>query len=248
MNLSCVILFASVAIFAPAYGCIVKANPSLNIRSAASATASIVGSLYQGTTVSCPQKQNGFCRVGTNKWASAKYINCATARSNGFDNKPPASDYTRKTWRGVTLNQRTIELIKRAEVYMAEMGKPGFQFSFSQGSYSSTVPGSAGTHDGGGAVDIRTSVVNNNKKTVDTMVVAMRKAGFAAWSRGRVADSFQNNKHIHAIAIGDVQASKTAKKQEASFKRGRNGLANDGPDPDAYLGRATPTWAKRLLG
>ncbi|CAF1546384.1 unnamed protein product [Rotaria sordida] len=234
--------------FAPAYCCIVKANPSLNVRNAASATARIVGSLYQGTTVSCLQKQNNFCRVGTNKWALAKYINCATGKSNGFDNKPPASDYTRKIWRGVTLNQRTIEMIKRAEVYMVEMGKPGFQFSFSQGSYSSRVPGSAKTHDGGGAVDIRTSVVNNNKQVVDTMVVAMRKAGFAAWSRGRVADTFQNNKHIHAIAIGDVRASAAAKNQVASFKRGRNGLKGDGPDPDAYLGRATPTWAKRLLG
>jgi hypothetical protein len=62
--------------------------------------------------------------------------------------------------------------------------------------------------------------------------------------RGRVADSFQNNKHIHAIAISDKKSSSGAKNQVASFKRGRNGLANDGADPDAYLGRATPAWAK----
>ncbi|CAF1383038.1 unnamed protein product [Rotaria sordida] len=239
-----VVLFVNIVLFAPAYSCIVKANPSLNIRSAPSATASVVGSLLQGTTVSCLEKQNGFCRVGTNRWASAEYINCNTAASDGFEKKAPAADYTRKTWRGVTLNQRTIEMIQRAEVYMAQMGKSGFQFSFSQGSYSSSVAASAGTHDGGGAIDIRTSVVNNDKKTVDTMVVALRKAGFAAWSRGRVADSFQNNKHIHAIAIGDVQASTGAKNQIASFKRGRNGLKGDGVDPDAYLGRATPTWAQ----
>ncbi|CAF0943620.1 unnamed protein product [Rotaria sordida] len=244
MRLPFVVLFVNIVLFAPAYSCIAKANPSLNIRSAPSATASIVGSLLQGTTVSCLEKQNGFCRVGTNRWASAEYINCNTAASDGFEKKAPAADYTRKTWRGVTLNQRTIEMIQRAEVYMAQMGKSGFQFSFSQGSYSSSVTASAGTHDGGGAIDIRTSVVNNDKKTVDTMVVALRKAGFAAWSRGRVADSFQNNKHIHAIAIGDVQASTGAKNQIASFKRGRNGLKGDGVDPDAYLGRATPTWAQ----
>ncbi|CAF2557304.1 unnamed protein product [Rotaria sp. Silwood2] len=245
MCLLFVVLLVSVALFAPIdSSCIVKANPSLNIRSAASATASIVGSLLQGTTVSCLEQKSSFCRVGTNRWASAEYINCATATSNGYDQKSPAADYTRKTWRGVMLNQRTIEMIQRAEVYMAQMGKTGFQFSFSQGSYSSSVAASAGTHDGGGAIDIRTSVVNNDKKTVDTMVVALRKAGFAAWSRGRVADSFENSKHIHAIAIGDAQASSGAKNQVASFKRGRNGLKGDGVDPDAYLGRATPTWAQ----
>ncbi|CAF2409716.1 unnamed protein product [Rotaria sp. Silwood2] len=245
MCLLFVVLLVSVALFAPIdSSCIVKANPSLNIRSAASATASIVGSLLQGTTVSCLEQKSSFCRVGTNRWASAEYINCATVTSNGYDQKSPAADYTRKTWRGVMLNQRTIEMIQRAEVYMAQMGKTGFQFSFSQGSYSSSVAASAGTHDGGGAIDIRTSVVNNDKKTVDTMVVALRKAGFAAWSRGRVADSFENSKHIHAIAIGDAQASSGAKNQVASFKRGRNGLKGDGVDPDAYLGRATPTWAQ----
>jgi hypothetical protein len=62
-----------------------------------------------------------------------------------------------------------------------------------------------------------------------------------AWSRGRVADSFQNNKHIHAIAIIDTQASSDAKNQLASFKRGRHGLKGDDADPDTYLGRATST-------
>src|ERR1041384_1510559 len=94
-----------VAVFAPSDGCIVKANPSLNVRSSASTTASTVGSLLQGSTVSCLEKQNGFCRVGTNRWASAEYINCATESSDGFETKAPAADYTRKTWRGVTLNQ-----------------------------------------------------------------------------------------------------------------------------------------------
>jgi len=49
---------------------------------------------------------------------------------------------------------------------------------FSQGSYSSSFPA-----DGVGAMEIRTSVVNNDQKRFDTMIVA-------AWSHGRVADSF----------------------------------------------------------
>jgi hypothetical protein len=36
---------------------------------------------------------------------------------------------------------------------------------FSPGSYSSSFPASASTDDGGGAIDIRTSVVNNDKKS-----------------------------------------------------------------------------------
>ena len=237
------VLVAFVVLAAPICACISKANPTLNVRKTASTTGTIVDKLYQGTTVKCLEKSNGFCRVGTDRWASAEFINCATATSDSYGSTAPKADYTRKTWRGVTLNQRTIEMILRAEVHMAEMGMAAFQFSISQGSYSSSVAASAGTHDAGGAVDIRTSVVNNDKKKVDTMVVALRKAGFAAWSRGRVADSFENNKHIHAIAIGDAQASSGAKNQVASFKRGRNGLKGDGADPDAYLGRATPAWA-----
>lgn len=224
--------------------CIVKANPTLNVRKGPSTTAAIVDSLYQGTTVKCLETQTGFCRIGTDRWASAEFINCATTKSDTYESTAPKADYTKKTWRGVTLNQRTVEMILRAEVYAEQMGMSGFQFSLSQGSYSSSVAASAGTHDGGGAIDIRTSVVNNDKKKVDTMVVALRKAGFAAWSRGRVADSFENNKHIHAIAIGDTAASSGAKSQVDSFKRGRNGLKGDGVDPDAYLGRATPAWAK----
>ncbi|CAF1081476.1 unnamed protein product [Adineta steineri] len=239
-----IILFSLIALYTPIYSCIVKANPTLNVRQTPSATGTIVRSLYQGTTIKCLENKNGFCRIDTNQWASAEYINCATTASNSYESTPPKADYTRKTWRNVKLNQRTIDMILRAEVYMTQMGMSGFQFSLSQGSYSSSVAASAGTHDGGGAIDIRTSVVNNDKKKVDTMIVALRKAGFAAWSRGRVADSFENNKHIHAIAIGDREASSGATNQVASFKRGRNGLKGDGVDPDAYLGRTIPAWAK----
>jgi hypothetical protein len=244
MHLFIVVLSALMASIPSIHGCITKANPTLNVRKSPSTTAAVVDSLFQGTTVKCLEKKDGFCRIGTDRWASAEYINCATSKSDTYESTAPGADYTRKSWRGVTLNQRTIEMFLRAEVYMEQMGMAGFQFSLSQGSYSSSVAASAGTHDGGGAADIRTSVVSNDKKKVDTMVVALRKAGFAAWSRGRVADSFQNNKHIHAIAIGDTQASSGAKNQVASFKRGRNGLSGDGADPDAYLGRATPAWAR----
>ncbi|CAF1031070.1 unnamed protein product [Adineta ricciae] len=243
-SLIAILAFSFTVLYIPIHSCIVKANPTLNVRKTPSASGTIVKSLYQGTTVNCLEKKNGFCRVGTDQWASSEYINCATSKSDSYEYTAPKADYTRKTWRGVKLNQRTIDMILRAEVYMEQMGMSGFQFSLSQGSYSSSVAASAGTHDGGGAIDIRTSVVNNDKKKVDTMVVALRKAGFAAWSRGRVADSFQNNKHIHAIAIGDREASSGAKNQVASFKRGRNGLKGDGADPDAYLSRATPAWAK----
>ncbi|MEZ6187490.1 MAG: peptidoglycan-binding protein [Planctomycetota bacterium] len=158
-----------------------------------------------------------------------------------FSRRPPAASYGRVRLGGVTVNLRTRELLERATWIMRnKYGERGFAFSFSQGSYSSSVAASGGTHSGGGAVDIRT--VGRSRTTVDRMVLALREAGFAAWSRGRGFDSFAP--HIHAIALNDAQASGSARVQMSDYRRGRNGLANKGLDPDRNLGRPIPQWAR----
>jgi hypothetical protein len=157
---------------------------------------------------------------------------------------PPAADTRRTTFRGATVNQRTVEMIQRAERLMSDFGHPDFQFVITQGSYSRSVSASAGTHAGGGAVDLRTR--GHERATVDDMVRALRMAGFAAWSRGRGHDSFPP--HIHAIAIGDPELSSGALSQVASYAQGRDGLRGQAPDPDGGLGRAAPLWAFHLLG
>lgn len=160
-----------------------------------------------------------------------------------FDTTAPAGGVSPIAFRGVRVNERTKTLIERAEFIMEnKLGHKDFQFSISQGSFSSSVGASAGTHDGGGALDIRTSGLP--KKTVDDMVKAMRQAGFAAWSRGRGFDSF--TPHIHAIAIGDASSSSGAKNQVAEYGRGGDGLVGSQLDPDRGLGRPVPTWAQRF--
>lgn len=138
----------------------------------------------------------------------------------------PAARYNRVTYSGKTVNQRTADLLRLAEKYS------GQSIRLTQGSYNrGGVAASAGTHDGGGAVDIASSS--------RSLVLALRKAGFAAWLR-TPAQGFSY--HIHAVAIGDREASSGAAGQVQSYFNGRNGLANNGAD-DAE--RRWPNWADK---
>lgn len=157
--------------------------------------------------------------------------------------KAPPADFRHVAFRGVTVNVRTRVMIERAESYMRKMGINS-KLSFSQGSFSHGVSASAGTHDGGGALDIR--IGNFSSANADKVVKALRMAGFAAWRRG-VNDSFAP--HIHAIAIGDRTATSVAKAQVAEYFRGGDGLV--GSKKDIHLtsvghniGRPVPNWAK----
>ncbi|MEU3052289.1 peptidoglycan-binding domain-containing protein [Streptomyces griseus] len=133
----------------------------------------------------------------------------------------PAHDYTRTTYGGRTVNQRTKVMLQTAASIF------GSSFTLTQGSYNRGVSASAGTHDGGGVVDISVSSMSAPQRKA--AVQALRKAGLAAWLRVPPAFSY----HIHAVAIGDRELSPSAKSQITQWKQDRNGLANWGPDPDA---------------
>lgn len=148
-------------------------------------------------------------------------------------NEPPAN-YTRVTYGGKTVNQRTKTLLDRAR---GAMGLSG-QFRLTQGSYNKGVSASAGTHDGGGVVDIDHSGLN-----VNATLRALRQAGFAAWYRTS-AEGF--SPHIHACAIGDAQMASGARSQVNAYFRGLNGLANNRADSaPSSVGRPYPKWAER---
>ena len=156
----------------------------------------------------------------------------------------PKSDYRRVRYDGVTMNVRTRELMQRAERISRSLGGPS-RFALSQGSYHPGVGASAGTHDGGGVVDVRIGAYS--KATADKVVKAMRMAGFAAWRRG-VNDGFAP--HLHAVAIGDRQAAPLAKSQVHEYFRGGDGLRGSRRDIHLTsvghsLGRPVPAWAKR---
>ncbi|WP_055563599.1 hypothetical protein [Streptomyces atriruber] len=129
-------------------------------------------------------------------------------------------DGTKQTYRGVVVNRRTAAMLHHAEKIA------NTAFTAFQGSYSNSVGASAGTHSGGGAIDLGPAK--------DAIVGAMRSSGFAAWRR-TPAEGF--SPHIHGIAVGDPTASAAAKQQVKAFHAGRNGLADNGPD--TYKGGVT---------
>lgn len=127
------------------------------------------------------------------------------------------SVYERFTFRGETLDRMTIAALLAAEKFL------GYDNHILQGSYSSSVPQSAGTHDGGGALDLvwRPRIRRQTKM--------MRKHGrFAYWPRRALIGHW--NRHGHGILIGNERASSGAKEQIVAYRNGRDGLASNGPD------------------
>ncbi len=134
---------------------------------------------------------------------------------------------------GRTVNQRTRAMLAEAEKLL------GRDVVLSQGSYNpGGVGASAGTHDGGGAVDISVSDLGTTQRW--ETVKALRTVGFAAWFR--TPDEGPWPYHIHCIAVGDTDLSIAARNQVADYYVGKNGLASHAADstPDAY--RVPFTW------
>lgn len=133
---------------------------------------------------------------------------------------------------GKEVNQRTRDMLVQAESLL------GRNLNLYQGSYNpGGVGNSAGTHDGGGAVDIKLEGFTTTG--IWEAVKALRTVGFAAWFRPQTDDWPD---HIHAIAIADTDLSIPARDQVADYYVGRNGLGNHGLDntPSAY--RVAFTW------
>lgn len=127
--------------------------------------------------------------------------------------------YERYTWRGETFDRMTIAAL------LAVDKRLGYEQTIIQGSYNRGVGASAGTHDGGGAVDI---VWFDIKRKLH----AFRDVGWAFWPRPTLPGEW--SAHGHGILIGNEKADDSAKRQVDSYKRGRNGLASDGVDPYQY--------------
>jgi peptidoglycan hydrolase-like protein with peptidoglycan-binding domain len=98
----------------------------------------------------------------------------------------------RRAWSGVTLNVRTIRMLKAA----GRLVRRGCTLDATKGSYTGPDGSSAATHAGGGAVDL--SVRTRCGRSVKRIVRSLRRVGFAAWYR-----NWPGNQHIHAVAISD---------------------------------------------
>jgi peptidoglycan hydrolase-like protein with peptidoglycan-binding domain len=132
---------------------------------------------------------------------------------------------------GKRVNTRTANMLRAADAMLS------WGLTLTQGSYTSSNPDSAGTHDGGGVVDISVSSMTTTQRW--QTVKALRTVGFAAWLR-TPSDGFAY--HIHANGISDPDMSRPARNQIHDYYYGKNGLANHAADntPEAY--RVAFTW------
>jgi peptidoglycan hydrolase-like protein with peptidoglycan-binding domain len=142
----------------------------------------------------------------------------------------PVSAGSQVTYHSKTLNTRTKAMLVAAE------GIYGSQVTLTQGSYNpGGVDASAGTHDGGGAMDISVSGISSANRT--KLLTALRKVGFAAWLR-TPAQGFDAY-HIHAMAISDPDLSSGAQHQTGDYYLGMNGLAGRGADDGPQVTKVT---------
>jgi hypothetical protein len=146
------------------------------------------------------------------------------------------------------LNARTLWMLQQA---VALYSGPGDLMRVTQGSYTTGVADSFGTHAGGGAVDLSIRHPSEPGTVLwdeaDAMVLALRRAGFAAWYRAPGALGPGSPAHIHAIAIGDQELSPAALQQVNGpwgYLQGLDGLPPEygGPHPDPHGGPILCPW------
>lgn len=124
--------------------------------------------------------------------------------------------YARRLRDGNLVDELTHQALLAAEE------KLGYELTIVQGSYNKGVAASAGTHDGGGVVDLAPWDQANK-------VRVLREVGFAAWYRPAVPDLW--GPHIHAVLIGNNLLSPAAARQVDAYYAGRDGLKSNLPDP-----------------
>lgn len=132
---------------------------------------------------------------------------------------------------GKRTNTRTVNMLAAADARLS------WNLTLTQGSYTSSNPGSAGTHDGGGVVDISVSGLSTAQRW--QTVRELRRVGFAAWLR-TPDQGFAY--HIHAVAISDPDLSSAAQPQVHDYYFGKNGLANHAADNTPSEYRVAFTW------
>jgi GH25 family lysozyme M1 (1,4-beta-N-acetylmuramidase) len=130
-----------------------------------------------------------------------------------------------------------------AKLRVAE-AKLNFKFTIVQGSWrgSSGAAASADTHNRGGVVDLRSWNLPARISPREA-VRELRLAGLISWYRTN-AQGF--DPHIHTIDYGNPDLDPSAARQVIAWKKGRNGLANNGPDDGARV--TIPKTPPKVIG
>lgn len=139
------------------------------------------------------------------------------------------------TWRGVRVHEQTRDQLLEVERLTGIRVRP------TQGSYSTAVGASAGTHSEGGAVDL--SVDGLTKGQITALVFACRRVGlsgtwFRPYRRGVWAA------HIHCVSTDGPDLAPSAARQIDERRKGGDGLVGDQPDPHANMQIPIRTWAQ----
>ena len=135
-------------------------------------------------------------------------------------------DLDRVRFGGQIVDRRTSNMLREAQRIANEQDPSIGKFTLSQGCFCHGVAASAGTHSGAGAFDLSIRSYSSSQK--DTIELALRKVGFAAWHR------FPNQgpwpEHIHGVAIGSKDLPAVAQGQVRSYLNGRDGLVGNRVD------------------
>ena len=140
--------------------------------------------------------------------------------------------------RPLVVDRRTLDKLRLAEQRL------GVRFTIVQGSWRAGqgAVASAGTHDRGGVVDLRTWDLPAHL-SMTRVLTELRRAGLIAWYRTK-AQGF--DPHIHAVDNGNPDLASGAAAQVRAWANGLNGLASGGPDdgPRVPIPSAPPSWTR----
>lgn len=189
------------------------------------------------------QRRQGYSRIDANGLPGPSSLTLLGSGRFTVAHKVNVGSST-DTYGGKRVNTRTKQMLQAADNLL-----PGWNFSLTQGSYNpGGVGASAGSHDGGGVVDISVGGLSATQRW--QQVKALRTVGFAAWLR-TPEQGFSY--HIHAVAISDTDiwqkdGGHVARDQVCDYFIGKNGLASHAADntPSAY--RVPFTWWERYKG
>lgn len=133
-------------------------------------------------------------------------------------------------WRGVPLDTRTAHMMDEVAIITGPVNVRPTQGSYSGGSVSA----SAGTHDGGGAIDIAGQDAGMTPDDCYVIRDCGRQVGFAAWVRDPSQSDWPWHIHMEAVQPDGKWdqgvLSSGAHGQVVDYYEGRNGLASGGKD------------------
>jgi hypothetical protein len=128
----------------------------------------------------------------------------------------------RVTVDGEQVSPRTLAVIEAAAKAAGVPRPKILQGSWANGDLS------AGTHTGGGAVDLSVRGLTDRQQVA--LVTELRKRNGCAWLR-TTDFGWTTGDHLHAIIRDEPALSAAAQKQVGAYDRNLNGLANRGRDP-----------------